>query len=258
MVIELLIALGASLFLNIVLFLIAFKFQTDKLTDASYAITFIVLACFGLFSGADVAKIVLVCMVTLWALRLGGFLLFRIWRTGVDHRFDGMRDNFFAFAKFWVAQGISVWVILLPALMALFSDTMVFTTLSFIGVIIWGAGLLTEAIADWQKYQFTQNPANKNKWIEIGIWRYSRHPNYFGEILVWIGVYLFVFSSLTPLQAVIGLASPLFIIILLLFVSGIPILEKSADKRWGKNKKYQEYKKQTSILVPLPRKSSKL
>lgn len=255
MIIELMITLGVSLLLNIVLFLIAFRFQTDRLTDASYAITFITLACYGLLAGADTAKVVLVCMITLWALRLGGFLLYRIWHTGVDHRFDEVRNNFFSFAKFWVAQGISVWVILLPALMALLSDSMTFTAVSFAGVLIWATGLLIEATADWQKYQFSQKPTNKNKWIETGIWRYSRHPNYFGEILVWIGVYLFVVSSLTPLQALIGLVSPLFIMCLLLFVSGIPILEKSADKRWGDNKKYREYKQQTSILLPLPRKS---
>jgi len=94
------------------------------------------------------------------------------------------------------------------------------------------------------------NPANKDKWIDTGIWHYSRHPNYFGEILIWVGIYLYTLASLPLLPAIIGLVSPGFIIILLLFISGIPILEKSADKRWGSNPKYRAYKKQTSILIP--------
>ncbi len=116
----------------------------------------------------------------------------------------------------------------------------------------WTVGLIIETIADVQKIQFKNNPANKGKWIESGIWRYSRHPNYFGEIVVWIGVYIVAATSLPFVQAAIGLISPLFIIVLLLFVSGIPILEKSADKRWGNDPAYKKYKKRTSLLIPLP------
>jgi len=119
-----------------------------------------------------------------------------------------------------------------------------------IGVAVWAIGLVCETIADLQKMAFSNDPANKDKWIDTGIWHYSRHPNYFGEILVWVGVYLYTLASLPLLPAVIGLVSPAFIIILLLFISGIPILEKSADKRWGSESKYQAYKKRTSILIP--------
>jgi steroid 5-alpha reductase family enzyme len=164
-----------------------------------------------------------------------------------DKRFDGMRESFFRFLKFWVLQGLAVWVILIPALFFINSNL---TEVMWVGFIIWALGLILESTADFQKYNFKQNEKNKDRFIQSGIWKYSRHPNYFGEILCWVGIYIFVFASLTSLQKIVSLASPLFIIILLLFVTGLPPLEKYADKKWGKQKDYQEYKRKTSILIP--------
>lgn len=249
----LLAMLGVSLAINIAMFLVAYKYKTDKLTDISYAVTFVVLAVVALFIGqSDFMKYVLVAMISVWACRLGGFLLIRVWRTGRDSRFDDMRDDFVKFGRFWVAQAVSVWAILLPSIFVLTGGAMQFGAVAIAGFVIWMVGLMCEATADWQKYRFSQDPANKNKWIATGIWRYSRHPNYFGEIMVWVGVYLFVFASLEGWMLWVGLVSPLFIASLLLFVSGIPILEKSADQRWGNDPKYQAYKRRTSILVPMP------
>ena len=122
--------------------------------------------------------------------------------------------------------------------------------LSVIGFIIWFIGLLIEAFADYQKFTFMSQANNKGKWTHIGLWKYSRHPNYFGEILVWIGVYLFLLPALTLGEALIGLISPLFITLLLLFVSGIPMLEKAAEKKWGDDPAWQTYKKRTGSLFP--------
>jgi steroid 5-alpha reductase family enzyme len=119
-----------------------------------------------------------------------------------------------------------------------------------LGLGIWFIGLIIEATADIQKYKFKLDKKNKDKFIDIGIWKYSRHPNYFGEILCWVGVYVFVFLSFSISEKLIALIGPLFITTLLLFVSGIPLLEKYADKKWGKEKDYQEYKKNTNILIP--------
>jgi steroid 5-alpha reductase family enzyme len=102
----------------------------------------------------------------------------------------------------------------------------------------------------YRKFNFIQNKQNKGKWIESGLWRYSRHPNYFGEILTWVGVYIVSYQWLEGREVYLGLIGPLFISFILIFVSGIPVLEKGADKRWGTDKKYQEYKKRTSILIP--------
>lgn len=250
----LLIALGISLAINIAMFLVAFGRKTDKLTDASYAVSFIVLVLYTLLlEPVNAFRLLLAGMVVIWALRLGGFLLFRIWHTGKDGRFDAMRSNFWRFGKFWLLQGLSVWIILIPALLALRDGGGSIGALAIIGFVIWLAGFLLESTADIQKYRFTQNSANKNTWIATGVWRNSRHPNYFGEIIVWVGIYICCLTVLSPLEALVGLVSPLFIKVLLLFVSGVPILEKSADNRWGKQAAYQTYKRQTSVLIPLPR-----
>jgi steroid 5-alpha reductase family enzyme len=250
-------ALGLSILINFGMFLVAFKKQTDKLTDISYAITFVSLLFFALVSSSELiaAMWILYVMVVIWASRIGMYLSIRITKTGRDKRFDERRSDFKKFLSFWMLQAVTVWVVLLGALVFIFDGVEPITGFMVTGVFIWAIGLLIESIADWQKFQFAQKDANKNKWISTGLWRYSRHPNYFGEILVWFGVYVFVVSGLDGAVQYIAMASPLFITFILLFVSGIPLLEKSADKRWGKNKNYLKYKKSTSIIIPFPPKS---
>lgn len=246
-------ALGVSLAINIVLFLIAYRYRTDKLTDISYAITFVVLVLFGVwYAGFTIFNGLLLAMIVLWATRLGGFLLYRVSKTGRDVRFDDIRGDFWKFGKFWVGQGLSVWVISLAALLAVGEARAEIGLIAWLGVACWLIGLGLEATADMQKFRFTSAPTNKGKWIQSGVWRYSRHPNYMGEMLVWIGVFIYASTVLSPLTTLIAALSPLFIICLLLFVSGVPILEKSADKRWGSNPQYRKYKAQTSILIPWP------
>lgn len=251
----LLYALIVSLGINLSMFLIAYKLQSDKLTDISYAVTFATLAAYGLWlsDGSDY-HVLLFFMVLLWAIRLGSFLLYRVTKVGKDSRFDNMRASFFAFGRFWLLQAITVWVLMNSALLS-FSQNSLITPLVITGVVIWCIGLVIESIADFQKFAFTQNAKNKGKWIDSGIWQYSRHPNYFGEILVWVGVYIVSIQALSTSSALIALVSPLFITVLLLGVSGIPLLEKAADKRWGDNKAYVDYKNRTSVLLPLPKKS---
>jgi len=246
------ISLIVSLVINITMFVIAFRLQSDKLTDASYAVTFLTLTVFGfIISDGSAYHVLLATMLAVWAFRLGGFLLYRVIRAGKDRRFDGMRENFVKFGTFWLIQAVSVWVLMIPSVLA-FELQVGLAPLAVLGVLIWLVGFLVESVADAQKNSFTSNKANRGKWIESGMWKYSRHPNYFGEILVWLGVYVYATASFSPALAVLASVSPLFITVLLLFVSGIPILEKAADKRWGKNTAYQAYKKRTSILLPLP------
>jgi steroid 5-alpha reductase family enzyme len=254
---ELWYALGLSLFINIAMFLVAFKQQTDKLTDISYAVTFVVLVTYAAVSTneMDTPKWILLSMVLLWALRIGGYLFLRINKMGRDKRFDNKRSHFFRFLGFWLLQAVTVWVVMLGAIEFYAESIKPISGFMVSGVTIWAVGLVVEAVADRQKFQFFQDKSNKNKWIASGLWKYSRHPNYFGEILVWFGVYVFVVSGLDGSAQYIAMASPLFITFLLLFVSGVPLLEKSADKKWGKDKKYLEYKKSTSVVVPFPPKS---
>ncbi len=238
-----------ALIFNIAIFIFAYNLKTDKLTDLSYALSFIILILIGFFSVRfSNFNLILVLMVFIWALRLGIFLFIRIGKMKRDKRFDGIRESFSRFFVFWASQGITVWIILIPSLLFLESSKKI-TLLTGIGLLIWFTGLTIETFADLQKYKF--NKKNKTGiWISTGLWKYSRHPNYFGEILCWIGIYLFVFNSLDLAQRLYSLISPLFIIIILLFFTGIPKLEEYAHKKWGKDKEYKEYKRKTSILIP--------
>ncbi|GAB4158148.1 MAG: DUF1295 domain-containing protein [Candidatus Dojkabacteria bacterium] len=242
-----LIAIG----FNLLLFLPAYLLKTDKLTDLSYSLTFILLALYGAYINKfDANYLPVTLLVLIWAIRLGSYLLIRISKTGKDKRFDQMRENFWDFGKFWLLQGVTVWIVMLPCLLFFKSQAPTFNWVSTIGLIIWILGISIEAIADWQKFQFKNNPQNEGKWIASGLWKYSRHPNYLGEILLWLGVYLFVVPSLTGATILWGLIGPLYITLLLCFVSGIPLLEKSADKRWGNLSEYIKYKKETGVLFP--------
>jgi steroid 5-alpha reductase family enzyme len=248
-----------SLGINIAMFLVAYRQKSDKLTDISYALSFAVLAVAAFYqSDHSPYHAVLLAAILAWAVRIGGFLLYRVIKSGKDRRFDGIRENFRKFGTFWIGQAVTVWALLIPSLLAFRAQDNSSLQLVIAGCIIWFIGFLIESIADLQKYRFSQNPANKGKWIESGIWRYSRHPNYFGEILVWMGLYAVTLSTLSTPQALFGLISPITIIVLLLFVSGIPPLERAANKRWGNITAYKIYKRHTSLLIPLPKLSRKI
>ncbi|KYK26044.1 hypothetical protein AYK26_01190 [Euryarchaeota archaeon SM23-78] len=194
-------------------------------------------------------------MILIWGLRLALFLFKRIRKIKKDARFDKIRGSFVKFSGFWLMQGVSVWLILLPTLIYLNSEVKEIGLVSFIGFLIWMTGLLIESTADKQKFAFKNNLKNKGKWIENGLWKYSRHPNYFGEMLCWIGIYIYCLPTLSAslLNTLVGLVSPLYIIFILRFVTGVPKLEKHADTKYGRNKKYQEYKKRTSMIILWPR-----
>lgn len=240
-----------SMAINLGMFVPAFAFKTDKFTDISYSLSFIALSAVAYFqSTKNWVHTIALAMVAAWAVRLGGFLLYRIWKIKRDKRFDGMRESFRRFLGFWVLQGISVFVVLLSALSLWLKPDLQLNAYSLGGIYVFVVGLFIEATADWQKFGFNNKPKNKGKWIDSGLWKLSRHPNYFGEILVWVGMWLYVVPYMEGWELFIVLVSPLFIMTLLILVSGIPLLEKSADKKWGKDKAYQEYKKKTPVLVP--------
>jgi steroid 5-alpha reductase family enzyme len=181
--------LGLAVGINVLMFIPAFLFKTDKLTDISYAASFLILASVvASQSSQELGHIILYAFVTLWSIRLGGFLLYRINKQGRDKRFDEMRSKFFSFLKFWLLQGVSVFVILLPALLYWQNENLNYNALSVIGAIIFIVGLSTEFLADIQKFNFNQRKNKKNAWIDEGLWSRSRHPNYFGEISVWVGI----------------------------------------------------------------------
>ena len=248
-----LISFAIALAVNGAFFAFAAARRTDVVTDLSYSLTFALLAVVLLFAGAaEPVQVVASLLVVVWAARLGIYLFRRIMRTKVDHRFDGMRDQPLRFARFWLLQAITVAVVMLPVSYLLDQDDPPgLGAWSIAGAAVWLVGLLIEAVADAQKAAFRAKEENRGRFVASGLWRYSRHPNYFGEMLVWWGLFLYVVPVLhgAAFAVVIG---PVFITLLLLFVSGIPLLEKSANEKYGGDAAYRDYKLRTSILVPLP------
>ena len=246
-----LLAFIVSTGINLLMFIPAFIYKTDKLTDISYSITFATLAIFGFYrSTQNSLHSLILILVLMWALRLGSFLFIRINKIGKDVRFDGMREHFLLFLRFWILQAATVFVVLLPVLMGYEQENADISTLSWFGVGVFIAGLTIEAIADAQKFRFNSNPRNKGLWIDVGVWRASRHPNYLGEMMVWTGMYLIVASSLSRVGLFTAALSPVYIISLLLFVSGIPLLEKSAKKKWGGQESFRRYLTAAPVLIP--------
>lgn len=241
------ISLIIAIVLQFIFFILTNKQKTDKFTDLTYGLSFIIIAlAIMIFNRITYGKIILFAMIFAWGLRLILFLTTRIKKTGKDSRFDKIRNKPLKFLSFWVMQGFSVWIIMIPAIFYFSSDRLGFNILTILGFLIWIAGWVIEKNADQQK---TENK-KKDSWVSIGLWKYSRHPNYFGEILCWTGIYVFTLSTITGIKAIIGILSPLFIIILLLFVTGIPKLEIYYNRKCRDNKEYQKYKRTTSILIP--------
>jgi steroid 5-alpha reductase family enzyme len=236
--------------INSVFFIYAFIRKTDIVTDLSYSLSFLLTSTYLYVFYAEklIVQTLLWLFVSLWALRLGAYLLSRIIKIKVDHRFDDKRDSFLKFGAFWLLQTIAVWIILLPVTYTLAQRGVgVDLPLLIAGSMVWLVGLIYETIADWQKTTFKMK--NPTKLITSGLWKYSRHPNYFGELLVWWGIMLVILPYLKGWWYA-TVAGPIFITLLLLFVSGIPLLEKSWRDRYGAEAYFQKYIKHTSLIIP--------
>ena len=258
--------LAATALITIVLqgtfFTFATLFKTDKFTDITYSLNFVLLALalvlFGAGPAPHLRQYLLGAVVVVWGLRLGTYLLGRILKIKKDDRFDGMREGFFSFLKFWIFQALVVWLAMLPVTLASSVPATVQPATNgfdIVGLALWLFGFFIETVADHQKFVFKNNPANAGQWIQSGLWRYSRHPNYFGETLVWWGVFVLALPALlangmsTYLWMIpVALLGPLCITLILLFVSGIPLLEQKADERYGDRADYQEYTRKTSVF----------
>lgn len=251
------ISLATSFLIQVVFFTYAMIRQTDKVTDLAYGLTFVAIAA-GLYiinPFKDLPKLLLLLTIAIWGIRLATYLFIRIKKMRKDKRFDGIRESFVKFASFWILQALSVWIILIPSSFVLsISKELEFNILQIIGLVIANIGILIESIADAQKFKFKSDEKNKGKWIQTGLWKYSRHPNYFGELTVWWGIFLATLGYLNGLE-LFSIISPIYISILILFVSGIPTLEKKYDQRYKDNKRYFKYKNSTSLLIPMPQKN---
>ncbi|KAJ1394233.1 hypothetical protein SESBI_34336 [Sesbania bispinosa] len=235
-------------------FVITALLKFDKVTDFAGSTNFVILAILTLLLKGSwhFRQIILTLFVVLWGLRLGLFLLIRILQWGEDRRFDEMRNNLGRLAIFWIFQAVWVWAVSLPVTVVNASDRNPFIQVEdIIGWILWFVGFIVEGTADQQKLRFKQSSENRGRWCNVGLWKYSRHPNYFGEILLWWGIFVASTPVLRDAEWLV-IIGPIFLTLLLLFVSGIPLLEDSADKKFGNVDGYRTYKKRTSPLIPLP------
>ncbi len=234
---------------QILFFLVANAFKTDKLTDLAYGITFIIVINLLFWQSQQKPFFILpTILVSLWGIRLVSYLFSRILKIKKDQRFNQMRQKFWSFLKFWLLQALSIFVISLSFIL---SFSLIESNENEIGIwqlvffVLALIALGVETIADWQKYRFKNNPKNKGKFIQSGLWKHSRHPNYLGEILFWWCVFFYFLPNLGN-WALLALISPIYITVLLRYISGVPLLEKNYAERYGQT--WLDYKAKTRII----------
>jgi steroid 5-alpha reductase family enzyme len=248
------LAVGVIFIIQWVGFIAAYLLQTEKFYDLTGSITYIAVTIMAvlLSPAIDGRSILLLALVVIWAGRLGTYLFRRVLKVGKDARFDELKVSFPRFLNTWTLQGLWVTFTLAAALATITTTTRKgLGVFALIGCLVWLFGFGIEAVSDAQKSRFRANPANKGRFITTGLWSWSRHPNYFGEIMLWIGVAIIALPVLRGWQW-ITLISPVFVTLLITRVSGVPILEKRADERWGGEEDYEAYKERTSVLILWP------
>lgn len=227
---------------------------TEHYFDLTGSATYVTVTAVALLLSQDLDARALIVgtMVFVWALRLGSFLFRRVRRDGRDGRFDEIKIDPLRFLMTWTLQGL--WVLLTVACaLAIVTGTerRSIGWVAIVGIAVWIAGFVTEVIADRQKSIFKRNPGNDGRFITSGLWAWSRHPNYFGEIVLWTGIAIIALPVLSGWRWVM-LISPVFVTLLLTRVSGIPMLEARAEKRWGDEDEFKQYISDTPVLIPRP------
>tara|TARA_A100001011_G_C14302083_1_gene841267 strand:- start:628 stop:1470 length:843 start_codon:yes stop_codon:yes gene_type:complete len=238
--------------IHLLIFVPSYYFQTEKFFDLTGTISYVSSVFFIFFktntvNSINLGSLALSTFIIIWSLRLGTFLFLRIKKAGKDRRFNEIKKSFSWFFMTFSLSGMWVTICSICALTGI-ANGIIFSSTTIIGIIIFIIGFTIEIIADSQKTKFRAMDDNKDKFISIGLWKYSRHPNYLGEIILWLGISLISFSSLEGLQY-ITLISPIFTYLLLVKVSGINLLEKSGEKKWGHLDSYKSYKENTPRLI---------
>lgn len=237
----------------ICMFVIGLKARDNSLIDIAYGPAFIA-ACWGAWLlGPETSRhprtMLLLVLVGLWGLRLGLHIGLRHRGRGEDFRYRKFRedwgDTIFwrSFLQIYMLQGAVVWLVCLPVLLVLVNPGDMLGWTDMLGFLLFTLGFFFETVSDWQLVRFKRHPANKGRIITQGLWRLSRHPNYFGEAILWWGIFLIGFGS--P-AGIFGLISPLTINFLLLKVSGIPMLEE----KYRGNPEFEVYKARTNAFFP--------
>ena len=247
------IALSAVTVLSfmILMFIFAHLLKNNSIVDIGWGIGFILITSVLLLykESADLKELVLAAIIFIWGIRLALHIFIRARGKGEDFRYAQWRKDWgknavlYAFVKVFLLQGLIMIFIALPIMVEFSSNIDSLNLYSFIGALIFAFGFLFESIGDFQMYCFKRNPENKGKIIKSGLWKFTRHPNYFGEAVLWWGIGIFTIGSDLWFISFIG---PLVINLLLVFVSGVPLLEK----KYEGNKEWDEYKKVTPAFIP--------
>ena len=233
----------------------AYVFQTEKFYDLTGSVTYLSVVWFVFLStyqsiSLNFGNLILVLLISIWTIRLGLFLFMRIHKAGEDKRFRTIKTSASQFFMTFTISGLWVTLCSMCALVAISSpEGLVMNALTYVGIILFIIGFGIEIVADNQKTAFRSIEANKDSFITSGLWSKSRHPNYFGEVLLWFAIAVISYSSLEGLQ-LITLISPVFTYILLVYVSGVRMLEDMNDKKWADDEQYKSYKKNTPMLFP--------
>ncbi len=237
--------------INWIVFVPSYRARTERFFDLTGSLTYVAVIVSALVASdaEDARSLLLGALVLVWAVRLGAFLFARINREGKDARFDEMRSSFSRFLAAWTLQGLWVFLTLACALAAITGEgAQPLGVAAAFGILIWAIGFSIEVVADRQKRRFREEPENRGRFIQSGLWAWSRHPNYFGEIVLWFGVALIALPELEGWRYV-TLVSPVFVLLLLTRISGIPPLEERARMKWGDDPEYREYRDRTPVLV---------
>jgi steroid 5-alpha reductase family enzyme len=237
-------------------FIPAYVFQTEKFYDLTGTLTYLSVTWYALYMSSDKftnlngASIAIVLLISIWAIRLGSFLFSRIHKDGEDKRFRTIKPSATQFFMTWTLQGLWVSLCSMCALTAISSESgVVVNAFYYLGIGLFIYGFYTEVKADNEKSKFRSLPENREKFITTGLWAKSRHPNYFGEIVLWTAIAVISLPSLSGLQY-ITLISPIFTYVLLVHVSGVRMLEARGQKQWGHLEEYKAYQKSTPMLFP--------
>lgn len=247
------VAVAAAFVIQWLVYIPSQVLRTERFFDLTGSLTYVGVTAALMFAvpGLSLGGIILGALVIIWALRLGIFLARRIHAAGSDSRFDEIKQSPIRFLNVWTIQGLWVTITASAAWIAMTSAPVTLGPVFFIGLLLWVIGFAFEVTADAQKSRFRQDPANRGKFISTGVWAWSQHPNYFGEITMWVGIALAAVGSFSGWQY-IGLLSPLFVYLLLTKVSGIPLLDRKANQKWGDDPAYQAYIERTPVLLPRP------
>ena len=231
----------------------AYIFRTEKFYDLTGSLSYLTVIWFVFFSsnnlsGLNIQNLIVVTLISIWAIRLGTFLFGRIHKDGEDKRFRTIKTSASQFFMTWTLQGMWVSICTMCAITAISSSQgIIANALFYLGLAFFIVGFAIEVVSDQQKSAFRAVPENKEKFITSGLWSKSQHPNYFGEILLWSAIALLSISSLNGTQY-LTLISPIFTYVLLVYISGVRMLDDMGNKKWGHLEEYKEYKRNTPTL----------